>query len=89
MTIRIEVSSENTGTTVSVAGRLEGLGVHELLEVCNAASGELVLELTDLRSADPRGVEAIQELLRVGAKLEGASSFVRLLLDDRPSGDAG
>ena len=80
--LRIEVRPENTRTTVSVAGRLEGQGVHELLETCNAISGEMALDLTDFRSADPLGIEAIQGLLREGAKLEGASSFVRLLLDD-------
>jgi hypothetical protein len=82
MMLRIEVRPENTRTTVSVAGRLEGQGVHELLEACNAVSGELVLDLTELRSADPRGIEAIQGLVRVDAKIEGASSFIRLLLDD-------
>jgi len=87
MMFRIEVRPENTRTTVSIAGRLEEQAVQQLLETCDAVSGELVLDLTDLRSTNPRGIEAIQGLLRVGAKLEGESSFIRLLLDDRPFGD--
>ena len=50
--------------------------------------GELIRDLTSLQSADPEGIEAIHELVRGGAKLRGASQFIRLLLDDLKPGDA-
>ena len=82
MTVRIDTTSEGSKAVVSVAGRLEGLGVRELLRTCRSIAGEFVLDLTGLRSADPEGIEAIQKAVSGGAKLRGVSPFIRLLLDD-------
>ena len=87
MTVRIETSTEDSKIAVRVAGRLENSGVSELLRVCRSIESELVLDLTGLRSADSEGIEAIHELVRGGAKLRGASPFIRLLLDDLKPGD--
>jgi hypothetical protein len=87
MTVRIETSSEDSRTIVSVAGQLTELGVRELQRTCRPIEGEFVLELTGLRSADPEGIKAIQELVRGGARLRGTSPFIRLLLDDQPLED--
>ena len=83
MTVRIETSAEGMKTTVSVAGRLEERVVSELVKTCLSAESELVLDLTHLRSADPAGIEVIQELVQGGAVLRGASPFIRLLLDSQ------
>jgi len=87
MTVRIETTSENSKTIVSVAGRLTGLGVREFLRACHSIEGEFVLDLTSLRLADPAGIEAVRKLVRGGAKLRGVSPFIRLLLDDQPTAD--
>ncbi len=86
MTVRIDTTSEDSKTIVSVAGRLEGLGVREFLRTCcNSVEDELVLDLTGLRSADSEGINAIRELVCRSAKLRGVSPFIRLLLE--PLGD--
>ena len=89
MTVRIETSAGEKKPTVSVAGRLEGLGVGELVRTCRSIEGELVLDLSGLRSADAEGIEAIQKLTRGGVTLRGASPFIRLLLESEQPGNAG
>lgn len=89
MTVRIETSAGEKKPTVSVAGRLEGLGVGELVRTCHSIEGELVLDLSGLRSADAEGIEAIQKLVQGGARLRGASPFIRLLLESEQHGNAG
>jgi len=74
-------------TVVSAAGSLAGPAVSELLRTCRSIGSEFVLDLTGLRSAGPDGVSAIRELICGGAKLRGASPFIRLLLDDRTGGN--
>ncbi len=89
MTVRIDTTLEDSTTIVSVAGRLAGLGVRELLRTCNSIEGELVLDLTGLRSAEPEGINALRELVCGGATLRKASPFIRLLLKDQPHVGAG
>ena len=89
MTVRIETSAGEKKPTVSVAGRLEGLGVGELARTCRSIEGELVLDLSGLRSADAEGIEAIQKLVQGGATLRGASPFIQLLLESEQHGNAG
>ena len=86
MTVRIETSLEESKTAVNVAGRLEGLGVGELVRTCHCIEGELVLDLSGLVSADDEGIKAIQKLVQRGAPLRGASPFILLLLNfQRPA----
>jgi len=88
MTLRVDTASEASTTVVSVAGRLRGEGVRELLITCDALEGEFELDLTGLRSADSEGIEAIRKLMRAGRKLRSASPFIRLLLDNQSSAEA-
>jgi anti-anti-sigma regulatory factor len=81
MTVRIETSAEGTKTIVRVAGRLEERAVNEFAKTCLSVEGELVLDLTHLRSADPAGIGEIQKLVQGGADLRGASPYIELLLD--------
>ena len=79
MTVRIEVLAQGSITVVSVAGRLAGEEATDLRRIC-AESGGDVLDLSDLRSADEEGITVIRALVREGAKLRGASPFIRLLI---------
>jgi ABC-type transporter Mla MlaB component len=88
MTVRINKAGENSKSIVTVAGRLDRPVVRELLKACHSIDGEFVLDLAGLLSADSAGIEAIHSLVRGGAKLRGASPFIRLLLDDQPPMDA-
>jgi anti-anti-sigma regulatory factor len=83
MTVRIKTSAEGMKTIVSVAGRLEERAVSELVKTCLSVESELVLDLTQLRSADPAGIREIQKLVQGSALLRGASPFIRLLLDSQ------
>lgn len=88
MVVRIETFAEGSNLVVSVAGRLGGPGVRELLIACESIEGVFVLDLSGLRSADPEGIIAIRDLVSGGAALRGTSPFVRLLLDDpHPGGE--
>ena len=80
MSVRIESRSEASATVVSIAGRLLSTGAAELLRVCASVEGDLVLDLSSLRSADPEGIETIRHLVHQGAALRGESPFIRLLL---------
>ena len=79
MTLRIQVSSQGSITVVSVAGRLACEEVTELRRIW-AESGGDVLDLSGLRAADEEGITVIRALVREGAKLRGASPFIRLLI---------
>ena len=87
MSVRIETTSGDSKTIVSISGRLAGSAVREFLRACRAIEREFELDLTGLRSADSEGIEAIRKLVREGRKLRGASPFIRLLLDDQPSAE--
>jgi hypothetical protein len=88
MTVRIETTSQESKTIVSVAGRLAGPAVRELLKTCRTTGRNSVLDLSGLRSAEPDGIEAIQKLVREGHELRGTSPFIRFLLDETPPPDA-
>jgi hypothetical protein len=56
--------------------------VPDLLVVCSEASGlKLVLDLTDLLTADTVGIRALRQLSSQGATLQNMSEYLRLKLD--------
>jgi anti-anti-sigma regulatory factor len=90
MAIRIDIGSYGSGDTgddavvMRVAGRLAGDAVVHLTQACESANGSVVLDLSKLMFADDAGVEVIRALQKKGAEISGASSFIRLLIDDEP-----
>lgn len=72
-----------TGTRVKVDGWLSGAGIPALLEACDRAARPLVIDLSDLRDADPDGVAALAHLRASGADLVGASPYIALLLTSK------
>ena len=90
MAIRIDIepidSSNTEGDVIvfRVAGRLAGEAVTHLTQACESANGSVVLDLSKLMFADDTGVEVIRALQKKGAEISGASSFIRLLIDDEP-----
>ena len=74
--------------TVQLAGRLQCEHTHELIRLCEEGSARLRLDLTDLVSADPSGVETLLLMQERGAQLEGASPYIVLQLEGvRPGPD--
>lgn len=68
------------GTVLRIDGHLKSEDVAELRKECAAANGSLILELSDLRSADSAGAGVLGELASRGAKIRGASKYIELLL---------
>ena len=77
MECRIQVERHADGCTIQLAGRLNAAQVHELQSVCAEATGRLRIDLTDLLSADPVGLDALRRLRIAGAEIVGAAKYLR------------
>jgi len=64
---------------VRLAGRLSAAQVPELFIAC-AGQKDIEIDLTDLLSADPAGIEALQRIRRSGATLSGIPGYIQLQL---------
>ena len=76
----IGVTRDGDRCAVRLAGRLTGAQVPELLEAC-ANVLPMELDLADLVSADPAGIEALQRLRGQGATLVSVPGYLQLKLD--------
>ncbi len=84
MPIRIDITTEKNKVVVYVAGRLVGNEVTELRNACEPIEGSFVLDLSKLPFADDAGIDLIQAISAKGAKVRGASAFIRLLIARAP-----
>jgi ABC-type transporter Mla MlaB component len=75
----IGVVDEQNRRIVRLAGRLTEAQVPELLATCGDA-GRLELDLTDLISVDPAGLDTLQRMQSRGAVLAGVPGYIQLLL---------
>jgi ABC-type transporter Mla MlaB component len=82
MSIRITRTSDAGGTVLQVDGQLCSENVAELTKERQSAEGALVLELSNLQSADPAGVDLLLELISLGAQIRGVSPYIELLLKE-------
>jgi anti-anti-sigma regulatory factor len=80
MSIRITKTSDARETVLRIDGQLRIENVAELTKEHRSVEGSLVLELSDLRSADKAGVDVLLELISLGAQIRGASPYIELLL---------
>ncbi len=81
MRFRIDTEHEGDRTTLKVSGTLSGPAVDEFDRVCRQVDGPLRVDLGEVMTMDGFGVAFLQHLARTGAQLEGASPYVRLLLE--------
>ena len=81
----IGIVTEGDRRIVRLAGRLSAAQVPELLTTC-ATGGPLDLDLSDLVSADPAGIEALQRVRAQGAILVGTPGYIQLKLDSPAGG---
>ncbi len=81
VTLYIACDSDSGTRVLRIEGWLEGEAVAELERVINGGSGPLRLDLTELRSADTAGLDALRALSAAGASIVGASPYIRLLLE--------
>ena len=80
MDCRIQVEARPETCTVYLAGHLKAEQVPELWRVCATASSRIRIDLTDLLSADPVGVDALRRLGLGGAEFVGVAQYLRRLL---------
>jgi anti-anti-sigma regulatory factor len=80
VTLYIASDSDSGVRVVRLEGWLEGEAVAELERVVNEESGPLRLDLSELRSVDAAGLDALRALRAAGASLVGASPYIKLLL---------
>ena len=83
MRLRIDRTEEAGVVTVRVDGWLDVVGVEELKRACEGAPPHWRLDLSQLRSADPSGIDALLGLEHAGAELIGVPPYIRLLLSAR------
>jgi hypothetical protein len=86
VTLRIAFSEDSGIQIMRLEGWLEGEAVAELERVVSGRAEPLRIELAELRSADPAGLTVLRALRARGARLVGASPYIRLLLGTAPSG---
>lgn len=80
MSLRITRTLNSNTIVLRIAGRLRSGDVSELVAECDSAEGPLVLDLSELQSADPAGVVKLAELVERGAQIRGTSQYIELLL---------
>ncbi len=80
MTVRITHKPDCHRTVLQVDGRLSSADVDELTREFADAQPPIVLELSELRSVDSGGAEALLDLVAQGAALQGVTPYVELLL---------
>ena len=85
MDLRVSVSREDEATVLHVDGRLAVDGVRDLNRTVEATRDPVILDLTNLLSADDAGVVALRLLtMRDSVRLRGASPYIALLLREDP-----
>jgi anti-anti-sigma regulatory factor len=83
---RIDESSQRT--TLRLEGRITARELAEVRAACEACAREgraLSLDVSGVRFLDSAAASALRALGRSALRLEGASPFVRLLLEEVPS----
>ena len=78
--MRVVRFSEQERTVLRIAGRLQCGDVSELDKEIRTVDGPLVLDLSELLSADTAGIERICDLQARGAELRGVSPYAQMLL---------
>jgi hypothetical protein len=80
VTIRIERRETENGVIVELHGWLREEVLGELDSVCGSVPDPLHLDLSRLAGADQAGLSALRSRVHAGARLEGVSPYMRLLL---------
>jgi len=81
MDIRIDIETKGSVDVVHVSGRLIVSSVKQLTDACEPMEGNFVLDLSNLVFADAAAVDAIRSLREKGVDIQGASTFIKLLID--------
>ena len=89
MTFRITKITEERQTTIRMDGRLDSVALPHLEQECQAAERPLVLDVSNVVSADNASVGKIRELISAGAEIRGTSRYLEMLLNDERARQSG
>ncbi len=78
---RIEVVRGLLGTVVRLAGRLGDVQVADFVETCARAARPLRIDLSELVSIDPVGIEALLRVREMGAVFDGLPEYLHLKIE--------
>ena len=85
MSIRMNRREAAGETVVELHGWLSEGVLAELESLCASVTCPLRLDLANLAGADETGLIALRRLAAAGARLQGASPYIRLLLEPDPA----
>ena len=83
MRLRIDRTEAAGVVTLRVAGWLDFDGTEELKRACEGAPPHVQLDLSELRAADPSGLDALLALEHAGAVFVGVPPYIGVLLSAR------
>ena len=75
---RITVEPGTRGSVVRMAGRLAGEVVEEARRVCFTDKPHLLIDASELQSADADGVAFLATLLDGGGRVDGLSEYLAM-----------
>jgi hypothetical protein len=81
LTIRIERRETERGVIVELHGWLREEALADFDAVCASVPSPLLLDIASLTGADEASQSALRLRIHAGARLEGASPYMRLLLE--------
>jgi anti-anti-sigma regulatory factor len=81
--LRLTVTQEDGVAVIHVDGRLAAANLDDLEPMVAAIGGGVIIDLSNLISADDAGVATLRSLAGRGARLVGVTPYVALLLDDQ------
>jgi hypothetical protein len=84
MVIRINRRETPEGVVVELHGWLGPQVLDEFVSLCDSVGDGLRLDLSQLAGTDEAGLAVLQSRIAAGARVEGASPYIRLLLDSAP-----
>ena len=81
--IRITTHPEPSRTVVAIDGRLTAADFPEIRRVRQSVSGAVALDLGGLDACAQDGIRLLQDWLDAGARLDAATPFLQMVLQDR------
>jgi hypothetical protein len=85
--IRIELTQPKDETAVAISGRLVATDLGELKRTRQSVSGDVLLDLNELLSADEESILELRDWIENGARTQGVSPYLQMLLEPKPNPD--
>ena len=83
--VNLQLSKREEKTVLVIGGRLLGSDLAELQRVRGTISGPVMLRLEDLLSADEESLRELRDWIEHGARTQGASPYLQMLLEQKSS----